>query len=319
MFFSVIVPVYNRPNEIQELLESLVNQDYQEFEVIVIEDGSYISCKKIIESFKDILNINYFFIDNVGQGFARNFGMDKAKGDYFLLFDSDCVIPSFYLRILKEALIHRKLDAHGGPDAASDSFNDFQKAINFSMTSFLTTGGIRGRVKDPKKYEARGYNMGFSKDVFLATGGFIETNQAEDIELSLRIRQLGFQLELVSEAYVYHKRRTNWIDFMKQSYSFGRNRIRVSQHHPYALKLVHFLPSAFLIFNALLLVSFLLPFALKMSVLTIFFIWGIAILTEAYWKNRSFPISFIALLTSWLQLNAYGLGFMKFFLAKIFR
>jgi glycosyltransferase involved in cell wall biosynthesis len=319
MFFSIVVPVFNRPSEIQELLDSLTKQEYKNFEVVIVEDGSFISCNEVIESYREKLKLQYFFIENVGQGFARNFGMQHAQGDYFVLFDSDCVIPKSYLSDLKEALVRRNLDAHGGPDAASETFNNFQKAINFSMTSFLTTGGIRGKLKDPKKFEARGFNMGFSKEVFLKTKGFIHPNQAEDIELSIRIKKLGFQLELVTEAFVFHKRRTDWTSFTKQSFSFGRNRITVSQYHPNALKLVHFLPSCFLLFNLIFVLSLFTPFALKYIFLLIYLIWILGILTESYWQTSSFVIALLSLGTSWIQLNAYGWGFLKNFTLRFFR
>jgi glycosyltransferase involved in cell wall biosynthesis len=172
MFFSIIIPVYNRPLEIKELLESLVSQTYKNFEIIIVEDGSLFTCEDMLGEFKSVLDLSYFFVENMGQGLARNYGMNLAKGDYFVLFDSDCIIPPKYLEVLFRALISRNLDAHGGPDAADQDFSPFQKAINYSMTSFLTTGGIRGKLKDPAKYQARGYNMGLSKLAFNKSGGF---------------------------------------------------------------------------------------------------------------------------------------------------
>jgi glycosyltransferase involved in cell wall biosynthesis len=239
MVFSVVIPVYNRPDEIRELLQSLTTQTFTDFEVIIVEDGSDNPCVIVVDSFREQLDLHYFFIENVAQGFARNYGMEQAKGQYFVLFDSDCIIPSQYFEVLNQAINTRKLDAHGGPDAAEEGFSNFQKAINYSMTSLLTTGGIRGKLKDPSKYQARGFNMGLSKKAFEATKGFVDPNRGEDIELSIRLKKAGFRLELVEEAFVYHKRKNTWQSFFRQSYSFGQNRINVSRYHPYAVKMVH--------------------------------------------------------------------------------
>jgi glycosyltransferase involved in cell wall biosynthesis len=310
MFFSIIIPVYNRPDEIQELLESLTLQNYRDFEVIIVEDGSSVTCKSIIEEYQHFFSVKYFYIENVGQGFARNFGMNHAQGDYFVLFDSDCIIPDNYLNILHEHLKERDFDAHGGPDAAAHDFNALQKAINYSMTSFLTTGGIRGKVADPLKYEARGFNMGLSKQAFLKTGGFIDPNQAEDIELSIRLRKSGFKLELVSEAFVFHKRRNDLPSFFRQAYGFGRNRINVSKFHPEALKTVHFLPTFFLMFNLMTILSLLLPSSILLSFPFLFSLWILGIFIHSFALNRSLSVAVFSIVTSIIQLNAYGLGFL---------
>ncbi|WP_200980182.1 glycosyltransferase family 2 protein [Echinicola sp. 20G] len=310
MFFSVIIPVYNRPQEINELLDSLVKQDYKQFEVIIVEDGSEVSCKHIVDTFIDQLEVQYYFQDNSGQGFARNFGMKKAKGDYFVLFDSDCVIPVSYFKKLKEAIVSRKLDAHGGPDAAASDFSDFQKAINFSMTSFWTTGGIRGKVVDPKKYQARGYNMGLSKEVFEKTQGFLDANKGEDIELSIRIKDKGYNLELVRETYVYHKRRNDFNSFLKQSYSFGGNRVNVNRYHPGSIKLVHLMPMFFLF--ALIITATSSMFFLPLFQLgtTIFGLWTFGVFVSSTIHNSSVFVGVISIFTSYGQLLAYGLGLL---------
>jgi glycosyltransferase involved in cell wall biosynthesis len=255
MFFSIIIPVYNRPNEIGDLLESLTLQVNKDFEVIVIEDGSKFPSEQIVTRYQEKLQISYYYQENKGQGFARNLGLSCAKGNYFVFFDSDCIIPKQYLALLYHALNERKLDAHGGPDDAGEDFTPLQKAMNFSMTSFWTTGGIRGKLKDPAKYQARGYNMGFSRKVYQEVGGFIDPNMAEDIELSIRIKKAGFKLELVKEAYVFHRRKNTYISFLRQSFQFGRNRIHVGRFHPEAVQAVHLLPLGFLLGSILLLLS----------------------------------------------------------------
>jgi glycosyltransferase involved in cell wall biosynthesis len=319
MFFSIIIPVYNRPQEIKELLESLKQQTYTAFEVIIVEDGSVFTCEDGFLLYKDQLDVRYYFIENVGQGFARNFGMQKAKGEYFLLFDSDCIIPSAYLEVIEKAILTRSLDAHGGPDAAASDFSVFQKAINYSMTAFLTTGGIRSKLKEPSKYQARGYNMGLSKKVFEATGGFIDPNRAEDIELSLRLKKAGYRLELVEEAYVYHKRRNSWESFLAQSYSFGQNRVHVSRFHPEAIKFVHLLPACFLGGWILALLFFLIGFPIYKWLMALYAIWLILLFLEASIQEKSIKVGLVAIFTSFGQLSAYGLGLISALWKKAFQ
>lgn len=320
MFFSIIIPVYNRPTEIKELLESLQKQTFRDFEVVVVEDGSVFTCSDIVKQYVDDLNIQYYFIENRGQGLARNYGMERANGDYFVLFDSDCIIPPQYLEVLNVAIEKRKLDAHGGPDAADKNFSSFQKAINYSMTSFLTTGGIRGKMKDPSKYQARGYNMGLSKKAFDATKGFIDPNRAEDIELSIRLKKLGFRLELVEDAYVYHKRRNTWESFLAQSFSFGQNRVHISKFHPEAIKLVHVMPSVFLVGWIFTLLFFLMWKSLFSWGASIYGIWLLLVFLDASIKEKSFAVGALAVCTSFGQLSAYGLGLIAaFFRKKVLR
>jgi len=308
MMFSVVVPVYNRPIELSELLESLLRQDYPALEVIIVEDGSSHPADDVAKRYQDQLSLRYYYQENQGQGFARNFGMGQAQGDYFVLFDSDCIIPPNYFSILKKALEQRQLDAHGGPDAAAQDFSVFQKAINFSMTSLWTTGGIRGKLKDPTKYQARGYNMGMSRAVFQATGGFIDPNQGEDIELSLRIKQMGYRLELVEEAYVYHKRKNTLASFFAQSFSFGRNRINVSRYHPGSVQLVHLLPLFFLLgWLGWLLSSAFEPDVMLLGAV-IFGSWTLGVLVAATTENRSIVVGILAVVTSYGQLFSYGAG-----------
>ena len=308
MRFSVIIPVYNRPDELQSLLESLSSQTFNDFEVIVIEDGSDHSSRAIVRDFHERININYHFQKNTGQGFARNKGIELAKGDYFVFFDSDCVIPPDYLAILNVALAKRNLDAHGGPDDAGDSFSPWQKAMNFSMTSSLTTGGIRGKMKNPAKYQARGYNMGFSREVYQRVGGFIHPNMAEDIELSIRIKKAGFRLELVTEAFVYHHRKNDFLSFFRQSHQFGRNRVFITKFHKDALKPVHLLPLVFLIGLLLLPIAFLIYLPLGYAIGAVYLLWTIAVFISS---GPGLKVRLLAVLTSYGQLIGYGTGVLR--------
>src|SRR4051812_5329030 len=245
MFFSIIIPLYNRPQEISELLGTLTLQTYKQFEVLVIEDGSTNRAEEIANSYADRLDLRYFEKPNEGQGFSRNFGFERAKGDYFIIFDSDCLIPADYLQIVNDYLKTNWLDAYGGPDDAHPSFTPVQKAISCSMTSPFTTGGIRGNKKGIGQFHPRSFNMGVSRKVWETVGGFIITRSGEDIEYSIRIHSAGFKIGLIPEAKVYHKRRTNFMQFYKQLHFFGRARINVYKFFPQELKWIHFFPAAF--------------------------------------------------------------------------
>lgn len=308
MFFSVIIPVFNRPSELFELLQSLTQQTFCGFEVVVIEDGSDIKSDQVVASFRDRLNLQYLVQENTGQGFARNNGMKLAKGHFFIILDSDVILPSCYLEVLQKAIVSRNLDAFGGPDAAASDFSILQKAMDFAMTSFWTTGGIRGKLKDPSKYQARGFNMGISRRVFEKIGGFVDPNRGEDIEWSIRIKKSGFKLELVEEAFVYHKRKNTLWSFAKQAFSFGRNRVNVSRFHPEAIKLVHLLPTFFLIFLISIVVNAAFFKFLLIPHLLILFVWAALIVVSASLKNQSILVGELALLTSLIQLCGYGAG-----------
>ena len=311
MRFSIIIPVYNRPGEIVELLESICLQEISPLEVIIVEDGSTITCKEEIMLFTDRLNLGYVFQANTGQGFARNKGISLAKGDFFLFFDSDCVLPKGYLAALNKAIQNRRLDAFGGPDDAGEGFSPFQKAMNFSMTSFWTTGGIRGKLKDPSKFQARGFNMGFSREVFDRVGGFVDPNMAEDIEISMRIKKAGFRLELVKEAYVFHRRKNTFFSFLKQSFQFGRNRIHISTYHRDAVQFVHVLPVLFLLgLLAMPLSSLLFP-PFFLALLGVYTCWGVGVLISSTIGYRSIQVGILAEDTSFGQLGGYGAGFIR--------
>lgn len=318
MFFSIIIPLYNRPQEIKELLDTLEKQTYTAFEVLVIEDGSTLDAKEIVQSFQNKLDIHYFFKPNEGQGFTRNFGFERAKGDYFIIFDSDCLIPENYLENVKNHLFEHHLDAFGGPDDAHASFTPLQRAISYSMTSIFTTGGIRGKSNNAGgQFHPRSFNMGISREVWEQVGGFIITRLGEDIEYSIRIQEAGFKIGLIPEAKVYHKRRTSFKAFWKQLHFFGRARINITTFFPKTLKAVHFFPALFTLFLLFsILANFFLPFIaaicnffLSIYILLIFF--------DAWFKNKSLKIAFLSIFTSIIQLTAYGCGFMQDFWKKL--
>ena len=317
MFFSIIIPLYNRPQEIKELLDTLVLQTYQDFEVLVIEDGSVDKAETIVNSFAGQLNIRYFVKENEGQGFTRNFGFKRAIGDYFIIFDSDCLIPENYLQTVNDSLSKNYLDAYGGPDGAHDSFTPLQKAISYSMTSPFTTGGIRGNKKGIGQFHPRSFNMGVSRQVWEKAGGFIITRLGEDIEYSIRIHSLGYKTGLIPNAIVYHKRRTDFIKFFKQIHFFGRARINIYKFFPSQLKAIHFFPA---------FATLALLFTLAANV----FGWGIArlcnlllaiyillIFFHAWWKNKSAKIALLSVIAAFTQLTAYGTGFMQDFWKRV--
>lgn len=318
MFYSIIIPLYNRPDEIKELLESLQLQTYKNFEVIVVEDGSSVKSEDIVNSFCGKLNVRYYYKEpNSGQGFTRNYGFKLAHGNYFVIFDSDCIIPPDYLANVETRLQNDYLDAYGGPDKAHANFTPIQKAINYSMTSYFTTGGIRGRKKHVGKFHPRSFNMGISRAVYEKLGGFIIPYSGEDLEYSIRIINNGYKTGLIENAFVYHKRRTDFVKFFKQLHFFGRARINVYMFFKEELKLIHFFPAVFTVYffmciAALLLVdiwSFLFPLPL--------ITYSLALLTDASIKNQSIKIGFLSLIAAYVQLNAYGIGFITDFIKRI--
>ncbi|MFA5244861.1 MAG: glycosyltransferase [Pedobacter sp.] len=317
MFFSIIIPLYNRPQEIDELLHTLTQQTYTRFEVLVIEDGSKLDAREIVYSYKDKLDISYYFKENAGQGFARNYGFERAKGDYFVVFDSDCLIPVNYLEIVKNYLLEHSLDAYGGPDGAHPSFTPVQKAISYSMTSPFTTGGIRGNKKHIGTFHPRSFNMGISREVWERTDGFILTRLGEDIEFSIRIHSMGFRIGLIPDAIVYHKRRTDLKQFYKQLHFFGRARINIYKHFPSELKTVHFFPALFTLFLALSLILNLISSPLKEWCNTLLAIYILLIFFHSWSRNRSAKVAFLSIAASFVQLTAYGLGFMQDFWKRI--
>jgi len=311
MFFSIIIPLYNRPQEIKELLESLTLQTYKQFEVLVIEDGSVNDAKDIVAAFNGRLEVHYYFKPNEGQGFSRNFGFERAKGDYFVIFDSDVLVPENYLEIVNHRLNTDYLDCYGGPDDAHPSFTPMQKAISYSMTSPFTTGGIRGNKKGIGQFHPRSFNMGLSRQVWQKAGGFIITRLGEDIEYSIRIHSLGFKIGLIPEARVYHKRRTSYLQFYKQLHFFGRARINIYKFFPQELKLVHFFPAAFTLGVLFTLIANLLQWPVAILGNLILALIILLIFFHALFKNKSLKVAFLSIGAAFIQLMAYGLGFMQ--------
>ena len=311
---SLIVPVYNRPQEILELLHSLSEQTDKAFEIVIVEDGSTQTCEHEISQFSDKLDIKYFTKENTGPGITRNYGYDRSSGNYGIFLDSDCIIPPQYIATVKESLNKNYVDAFGGPDKADSSFTILQKAIDYSMTSFFTTGGIRGGGENLDKFYPRSFNMGISREVYEKTGGFPSARFAdskaagEDIELSIQIYKLGFKIGLIKEAYVYHKRRTSLRQFFKQVFNFGYARITLSKRNKGSLKWVHLLPSVFTIGTILLLILSLV-FSWKCLFPIILFA-GIIFL-DASIRKRNLLVGFTSIITSFIQLLGYGFGFLK--------
>lgn len=314
MKYSVIIPVYNRPDEAQELLESLVQQECQDFEVIVVEDGSTVPCKEVVEQFCDRLDVKYFTKPNSGPGQTRNYGVERAQGEYVLILDSDAVCPPGYIAAVEAELQANPCDAFGGPDRAHESFTPMQKAINYAMTSFFTTGGIRGGKKKMDKFYPRSFNMGVRRAVYNALGGFSEMRFGEDIDFSTRIFKGGYKCRLFPEAWVWHKRRTDLKKFFKQVHNSGIARINLTKRHPGTLKLVHLLPAVFTIGVTLCLLSIVagsfLP-ALGIFGSSPLLLFSLIIFVDATIAEHSMGVGLRAVAASFVQLTGYGTGFLR--------
>lgn len=306
--FSFIVPVYNRPEEIQELLQSFLSvKSIQDCEIVIIEDGSSIPAKSVVETFEDRLSISYYSKPNTGPGDSRNYGMTKAKGNYFIILDSDCLLPPDYLTHVRKALDSDYVDCFGGPDAAHASFSNLQKAIDFSMTSFVTTGGIRGGKQSVDEFQPRSFNMGLSKKAFEATSGFGNIHPGEDPDLVLRLRKQGFKTKLIPEAFVYHKRRISWSKFYKQVSKFGMTRPILNKWHPETKKLTYWFPTLFCIG---LLVALYLAIKGQFIPVGIYAVYlGLAFLLALFKTN--IVSAFMVIPTILIQFFGYGWGFLK--------
>ncbi|MCZ8090389.1 glycosyltransferase [Flavobacterium sp.] len=310
--FSLIIPIYNRPEEIKELLESLLLSNYKkEYEIVIIEDGSKIDCKEVVSQYADKFSISYYFKENSGPGDSRNYGMKVAKGDYFIILDSDCLIPSNYLSEVEKELETDYVDCFGGSDAAHESFSKIQKAINFTMTSFLTTGGIRGGSEKIGKFQPRSFNMGISKKAFEESKGFGNIHPGEDPDLSIRLWKLGYKTRLFPNAFVYHKRRIDWNKFSIQVNKFGKARPILDSWYPEYSKITFWFPSLFvmgLIFSVILLI-----FGFKLPALLYAFYY-LMILVFSTIQNKSLEIGLLSLIAVNRQFFGYGLGYLKSFL-----
>lgn len=307
--FSFIIPVYNRPEETRELLKSFEGlKTDSTFEIVIVEDGSSITSKDIVGQFKEKLDISYFFKENSGPGDSRNFGMRKAKGDYFIILDSDCILPENYLEEVETSLTANFVDCFGGPDAAHESFTSLQKAINFAMTSFITTGGIRGRKNSVDTFQPRSFNMGISKKAFVASQGFGRIHPGEDPDLSIRLWNLGFKTKLIPNAFVYHKRRISWRKFYKQVHKFGLVRPILNMWHPSTKKITYWFPSlfclGFLSAVVLLFLNIKWPFLAYM-------LYYVSALVLALGATKSMRVAVLALMAVSIQFFGYGYGFLK--------
>jgi glycosyltransferase involved in cell wall biosynthesis len=310
--YSLIIPVYNRPQELDELLACIQLQEFRDFEVVVIEDGSTDDAAQIIEKYKASFDLAYYVKENGGQGFARNYAFERAKGNFFIILDSDALLEPTYLNEVDKAIKADNLDLFGGPDKDHPSFSPIQKAISYSMTSFLTTGGIRGKEKNiGGQFHPRSFNMGISRKVYEATGGFKITRMGEDIEFSIRCISMGFKSGLIAKAFIYHKRRTDFRQFYNQLHFFGRARINISRFFPKELKPVHFFP--FLFFCYYVLTGLALLFFPSLGVLLFcgIIIYSLLVFFSAIINTKDYRIALLAIFAANIQLFAYGKGFAE--------
>ncbi len=318
IFFSVIIPVYNRPDELDELLHCFTLQNYSNFEIVIVEDGSTIDSKEIVEKYKNRFPIQYFVKQNEGQGFARNDAFKIAKGDFFIILDSDALIESNYLQTVNEGIQKQHLDLFGGPDRDHPSFTLIQKAISFSMTSFFTTGGIRGKKNNlGGQFHPRSFNMGISRKVWEVTQGFKITRMGEDIEFSIRCISMGFTSGLLPEAFIYHKRRTSFRQFYKQLHFFGRARINISRFYPKELKLVHFIPLAYFVFFWNTILMNLLYIDLGIYLSGILLLYWLLIFIDGIIQSKNIWVAILGIIAANIQLLAYGKGFLEEGIQKI--
>lgn len=310
--FSLIIPIYNRPEEIKELLESLLLSSYKkEYEIVIIEDGSKIDCKEVVDQYADKFLISYYFKENSGPGDSRNYGMKVAKGDYFIILDSDCLIPANYLSEVEKELETNYVDCFGGSDAAHESFSKIQKAINFTMTSFLTTGGIRGGSEKIGKFQPRSFNMGISKKAFEESKGFGNIHPGEDPDLSIRLWKLGYKTRLFPNAFVYHKRRIDWDKFSIQVNKFGKARPILDSWYPEYSKITFWFPSLFIIGLFFSVIALILGYKLPTLLYAFYYL---MILVFSTIQNKTLEIGLLSLVAVNRQFFGYGLGYLKSFL-----
>ena len=307
MQFSIIIPVYNRPQEVDELLDSLCGQTVKDFEVVVVEDGSKEKCGLVCEKYKDKMDLNYYFKTNSGPGPSRNYGAERSQGNYLIILDSDVIVPENYLEIIKEELDREPCDAFGGPDRAHESFTPIQKAINYAMTSFFTTGGIRGGKRKMDKFYPRSFNLGIKKSVFETLGGFAPMRYGEDIDLSTRIFKNGYSCRLFPEAFVYHKRRVKFSSFFRQVKHSGEARVILKNKYPETFKLVHLLPAAFVVGNLLLVMLGIFHHWLWFLPITLYVV---MVFVDSFIKNKDLKVAMLSVPAAYCQLFGYGLGFL---------
>ena len=325
MRYSIIVPVYNRPDEVDELLQSLCEQTVKDFEVLIIEDGSVKPCKDVCDKYASILDLHYYAKENSGPGQSRNYGAERANGEYVIILDSDVVLPASYLQAVEDELKQNPCEAFGGPDATHPSFTPIQKAISYSMTSFFTTGGIRGGKAKLDKFYPRSFNMGIRRDVYLQLGGFTKMRFGEDIDFSYRIVEAGYMPRLFPEAWVWHKRRTDFRKFFRQVYNSGIARINLEKRHPGTLKLVHLLPMVFTVgVIALILIAAVARamihydaanwhtwYWICLLALSPILFYSLIIFIDSSIKNKSMKVGLLSVPAAFVQLMGYGFGFIE--------
>lgn len=331
MKYSIIIPVYNRPEEVNELLQSLTKQTYRDMEVIIVEDGSTVTCESVVRNYAGKLQLRYYTKENSGPGMTRNFGAEHSQGDFLIILDSDCVLPAGFLQAIEDELMRKDCDAWGGPDRAHDGFSSVQKAINYSMTSFLTTGGIRGGKKQmDKKFYPRSFNMGIRRSLYRQLDGFSSMRFGEDIDLSLRIYKSNANCRLFPDAWVWHKRRTDFKKFFRQVHNSGIARINLMKRHPGSLKLVHLLPTVFTlgVFACLFLlligggltaltlcsnvaIHYNLVMALTLAGLVPLLLFSFVVFVDSSFRNKSCKVGVLSIWASFIQLVGYGTGFFR--------
>ena len=331
MKYSIIIPVYNRPEEVNELLQSLTKQTYRDMEVIIVEDGSTVTCESVVRNYAGKLQLRYYTKENSGPGMTRNFGAEHSQGDFLIILDSDCVLPAGFLQAIEDELMRKDCDAWGGPDRAHDGFSSVQKAINYSMTSFLTTGGIRGGKKQmDKKFYPRSFNMGIRRSLYRQLDGFSSMRFGEDIDLSLRIYKSNANCRLFPDAWVWHKRRTDFKKFFRQVHNSGIARINLMKRHPGSLKLVHLLPAVFTlgVFVCLFLlllgggltaltlcpnvaIHYNLGMALTLAGLVPLLLFSFVVFVDSSFRNKSCKVGVLSICASFIQLLGYGTGFLR--------
>ena len=331
MKYSIIIPVYNRPEEVNELLQSLTKQTYRDMEVIIVEDGSTVTCESVVRNYAGKLQLRYYTKENSGPGMTRNFGAEHSQGDFLIILDSDCVLPAGFLQAIEDELMRKDCDAWGGPDRAHDGFSSVQKAINYSMTSFLTTGGIRGGKKQmDKKFYPRSFNMGIRRSLYRQLDGFSSMRFGEDVDLSLRIYKSNANCRLFPDAWVWHKRRTDFKKFFRQVHNSGIARINLMKRHPGSLKLVHLLPAVFTlgVFACLFLlltgggltaltlcpnmaIHYNLGMALTLAGLVPLLLFSFVVFVDSSFRNKSCKVGVLSIWASFIQLVGYGTGFLR--------
>lgn len=331
MKYSIIIPVYNRPEEVNELLQSLTKQTYRDMEVIIVEDGSTVTCESVVRNYAGKLQLRYYTKENSGPGMTRNFGAEHSQGNFLIILDSDCVLPAGFLQAIEDELMRKDCDAWGGPDRAHDGFSSVQKAINYSMTSFLTTGGIRGGKKQmDKKFYPRSFNMGIRRSLYRQLDGFSSMRFGEDIDLSIRIYKSNANCRLFPDAWVWHKRRTDFKKFFRQVHNSGIARINLMKRHPGSLKLVHLLPAVFTlgVFTCLFLlligggltiltlcpnvaIHYNLGMALTLAGLVPLLLFSFVVFVDSSFRNKSCKVGVLSIWASFIQLLGYGTGFLR--------